>query len=421
MRQQEKKQSPLGAAGFDEVAIQKIRNDFPILATQVYGKPLVYFDNAATSLKPRQVVQALDDYYLRQTANVHRGIHFLSEAATTAFENVRTQVAEWIRAHDSSEIIFTRGTTESINLVAQSYGRHFLKAGDEILITEMEHHANIVPWQMLCEEKGLVLRVAPVTDSGEIDLPKFYDLLSPKTKIAAFTFISNTLGTINPVKELIQKAKAVGAVVLLDAAQAVGHLPVDVTDLQCDFLAFSAHKMLGPTGIGVLYGRNELLQKMPPVQGGGSMIDEVTLAKTTYNVSPHKFEAGTPHIAGVLGLGAAIDYLQNLGVANIHARDVFLTNYFSQQLKTVAGLRRIGAAQNHAAIFSFVCDGAHPHDLATLLDREGIAIRTGHHCTQPLLARLGVTATARASLSFYNTTAEIDRFFVSLAKVKGLF
>ena len=421
MRQPEPKPSVALSTGFDEVTIQKIRNDFPIFSTSVYDKPLVYFDNAATSLKPRQVVQVVEDYYLRQTANVHRGVHFLSEAATTAFENVRTRVAHWICAQDSSEIIFTRGTTESINLVAQSYGRHFLKTGDEILITEMEHHANIVPWQMLCEEKGLVLRVAPVTDAGEIDLPKFFELLSSKTKIAAFTFISNTLGTINPVKELIQKAKAVGAVVLVDAAQAVGHLPVDVADLQCDFLAFSAHKMLGPTGIGVLYGRRELLEKMPPVQGGGSMIDDVTFAKTTYNVPPYKFEAGTPHIAGVLGLGAAIDYLQNLGLAQIHARDLYLTNDFAQKLEAIPGLRRVGQAKNHAAIFSFVCDGAHPHDLATLLDREGVAIRTGHHCTQPLLTRLGVTATARASLSFYNTTAEIDRFFAALIKVKGLF
>ncbi len=398
----------------------KIRDDFPNLAITVHGKPLAYLDNAATTFKPLAVLEALDTHYRRGVSNIHRGVHWLSEQATLAYEDVRTKVKLFLNAKDDAEIIFTHGTTESINLVALSLGT-FFKAGDEILITHMEHHANIVPWQMLCERQGCVLKVASINDAGELDLDAFKNLLSDKTRIVAFTAVSNSLGTINPIKDLIKLARANGALTLVDAAQAVAHMPIDVQALDCDFLAFSGHKIFGPTGIGVLYGRKLWLEKMPPVYGGGDMIASVTFEKTTYNVAPHKFEAGTPPIAEVMGLGAALSYVSKIGLAAMAAREAELLAYGTKTLSAIPGLKIIGTATKKAAILSFVLDGIHPHDVGSLLDLEGVAIRTGHHCTQPVMKRFGIPATARASLAFYNTFAEIDQLAMAIHKVCEVF
>ncbi len=398
----------------------KIRDDFPNLAITVHGKPLAYLDNAATTFKPLAVLEALDTHYRRGVSNIHRGVHWLSEQATLAYEDVRTKVKLFLNAKDDAEIIFTHGTTESINLVALSLGT-FFKAGDEILITHMEHHANIVPWQMLCERQGCVLKVASINDAGELDLDAFKNLLSDKTRIVAFTAVSNSLGTINPIKDLIKLARANGALTLVDAAQAVAHMPIDVQALDCDFLAFSGHKIFGPTGIGVLYGRKLWLEKMPPVYGGGDMIASVTFEKTTYNVAPHKFEAGTPPIAEVMGLGAALSYVSKIGLAAMAAREAELLAYGTKTLSAIPGLKIIGTATKKAAILSFVLDGIHPHDVGSLLDLEGVAIRTGHHCTQPVMKRFGIPATARASLAFYNTFAEIDQLAMAIHKVREVF
>ena len=404
-----------------DLDVKKIRQDFPNLHVSVHGKPLVYFDNAATTFKPRVVWEAMDGYYQKYASNVHRGIHELSEKATAAYEATRGKVQKFLNARDSKEIIFTRGTTESINLVAYSYGRHFLKDGDEILISEMEHHSNIVPWQMLCEEKGCVLKVIPFSDQGELIYEEFERLLTAKTKLLSIVYISNSLGTINPVKKMIKAAHARGALVLVDAAQAVGHRRIDVQDLDCDFLAFSGHKLFGPTGVGVLYGKAELLNKMPPFHGGGDMISSVTFEKTTYAALPYKFEAGTPAVAEVIGLGAAIDYVLSVGFERIEAYEQSLLEYGTRALQKVPGLKLIGTAKEKVLVLSFILPGVHPHDIGTLVNDEGIAIRTGHHCTQPVMKHFGVPATSRASLSFYNTTAEIDRLVEALIKVREVF
>ena len=401
--------------------VEEIRKDFPILEREVHGKPLVYLDNAATTLKPRAVIDAIEKYYLHECSNVHRGVHYLSEQATAAFEGARVKIKNFINAEKESQIIFTRGATEAINMVAQSYGRKFLKAGDEIIISHMEHHSNIVPWQMLCEEKGCVLRVIPINDDGELILSEFEKLLSPKTKLVSIVYISNSLGTVNPVKEIIKMAHRFKAIVLVDGAQALSHTKVDVRDLDCEFFVFSGHKLFGPTGIGVLYGKADLLNAMPPAQGGGDMISSVTFQKTTYNVLPYKFEAGTPHVAGAIGLGAAIDYVQSIGFDHIAPHEKELLDYGTKALRKIPELRLIGTARQKTAILSFVFDDIHAHDLGTLVDEQGIAIRTGHHCTMPLMERFGVPATARASLSFYNTTAEIDALVEAIYKAREIF
>lgn len=416
-----KSDAPKPSPSLSEPEIEKIRSDFPMLQERVHGKALIYLDNAATTLKPVSVINAIDDYYRRKTSNVHRGIHFLSEQATTAYEDARTKIQKFINAATREQIIFTRGTTSAINLVAQSYGRSFLRAGDEILITHMEHHSNIVPWQMLCENTGAILKVAPINNRGELVLEEFYKLLSHKTRLVSVCWISNTLGTINPVHEIIRAAHAKNAVVVIDAAQVMAHRHVDVQELDCDFLAFSGHKMFGPTGIGVLYGKTELLNRMPPVEGGGDMIDTVTFAKTTYNVIPQKFEAGTPPVAGVIGLGAAVDYINSLDLEKIRGYERELLDYATRALANIQGLRIIGTAREKSAIISFVMGGAHPHDIGTLIDQEGVALRTGHHCTQPLMEHFGISATARASFSVYNTRGEIDEFINALRKIKNIF
>ncbi|HCI44759.1 MAG TPA: cysteine desulfurase CsdA [Candidatus Omnitrophica bacterium] len=404
-----------------DLDIQRIRQDFPNLHVSVHGKPLVYFDNAATTFKPRVVLEAMDGYYQKYTSNVHRGVHELSEKATAAYEGARGKVQKFLNARDAKEIIFTRGTTESINLVAYSYGRHSLKPGDEVLISEMEHHSNIVPWQMLREEKGCVLKVIPFNDQGELIYSEFEKLLTAKTKLLSIVYISNSLGTINPVQKMIKAAHGRGALILVDAAQAVGHRRIDVQDLDCDFLAFSGHKLFGPTGVGVLYGKAGLLNKMPPFHGGGDMISSVTFEKTTYNTLPYKFEAGTPAVAEVIGLGAAIDYVLSIGFDRIEACEQGLLEYGTRALQKVPGLRLIGTAKEKVAVLSFILPGVHAHDIGTLVNDEGIAIRTGHHCTQPVMQHFGVPASSRASLSFYNTTAEIDRLVEALLKVREVF
>lgn len=404
-----------------DLDIQKIRQEFPNLQVSVHGRPIVYLDNAATTFKPRQVTEAMDGYYRRYTSNIHRGVHELSERATAAYESAREKVQRFLNARESREIIFTRGTTEAINLVAYSYGRHFLKPGDEVLISEMEHHSNIVPWQMLCQEKGCVLKIIPFNDKGEIIYEEFEKLLTPRTKLLSIVYISNSLGTINPVKKMISKAHQTGAVVLVDAAQAVGHRPVNVQELDCDFLAFSGHKLFGPTGVGVLYGKSEILEKMPPFLGGGDMISSVTFEKTAYNVLPYKFEAGTPAVAEVIGLGAAVDYILSIGFERIEEYEKNLLDYGTRALLKVPGLRLIGTAQEKVAVLSFILPGVHAHDIGTLVNDYGVAIRTGHHCTQPVMKHFGVPATSRASLAFYNTTGEIDRLVEALLKVKEVF
>lgn len=403
------------------IDVEKLRQDFPILSVEPYGKPLVYLDNAATGQKPRQVIDRIREYYESENANVHRGVHYLSERATVAYDAVRSKVQRFINAPDSDEIVFTAGNTDAINLVANAYGGEFIGEGDEIVLTEMEHHSNIVPWQLLAERTGAVIRVVPVTDDGELVLDEYEKLLSEKTKLVSVVYVSNALGTINPVKEIVAKAHEAGAVVLLDSAQAGPHLSIDVQDIDCDFLTLAPHKMFGPTGVGALYGKMKHLEAMPPYRGGGDMIASVRFDKTTYNAVPFKFEAGTPNIAGVIGLGAAVDYLAEIGMDKIQAYEKQLLEYGTDAIPTVSGVKLIGTAREKAAVFSFVMNSAHPHDIGQLLNDDGVAVRAGHHCTQPLMERYGVPATARASLAFYNTTAEIDKLVESLHNVNRVF
>ncbi len=401
--------------------VEEVRRDFPILREKVYGKPLVYLDNAATSQKPQLVIETLQKYYGLENANIHRGIHFLSERATQTYEDARAKVRGFLNAAESREIIFVRGTTEGINLVAQSYGRKFIGEEDEIILSAMEHHSNIVPWQILCEQGGARLRIIPMNDDGELLIDEYERLLSDRTKLVAVTHLSNALGTINPIKQIIQITHRHGVPVLVDGAQAVPHLKVDVRDLDCDFYAFSGHKLYGPTGVGVLYGRASLLDAMPPYQGGGDMIRSVTFEKTLYNVLPYKFEAGTPNIAGGIGLGAAIDYLSQVGLDLVTEYERELLDYATDAVSTITGVQIIGTAKEKAGVLSFVLDGVHAHDIGTILDQEGIAIRTGHHCAMPVMQRFGVSATARASLAFYNTRAEVDALVGAIHKVKRVF
>jgi cysteine desulfurase/selenocysteine lyase len=401
--------------------VKAVRGDFPILATRLYGKPLVYLDNAATTQKPQVVIDRLTRYYAHENANVHRGVHSLSERATEAYEGARQTVCRFLNAPDPQGIVFVRGTTEAINLVAQTYGRVHVGTGDEIVLTVMEHHSNIVPWQMLCEQKGARLRVVPMTDSGELRLDQYEALLSDRTRIVAVGHVSNALGTINPIRRIVEIAHARGIRVLVDGAQAVSHLAVDVQALDCDFYTFSGHKLFGPTGIGVLYGKPELLDDMPPYQGGGDMIRSVRFEKTLYNTLPYKFEAGTPNIAGAIGLSAAIEYLGPLGFERIAEHERDLLAHGTRALMNVPGLELTGTASEKAGILSFLLEGVHPHDVGTILDREGVAIRTGHHCCQPLMDRLGVPATARASLALYNTREEIDALASALSRVREVF
>lgn len=400
----------------DILNINKIRDDFPILKREVNGKPLVYFDNGATSQKPQLVIDAINKYYTFENSNIHRGIHTLSQEATNAYEVARKKVQRFVNAQHEHEIIFTKGTTDSINLVAASFGKKHLKKGDEIIISNMEHHSNIVPWQMICEEKEAVLKVIPINDKGELLMDEFKKLLSPKTKFVSITHVSNTLGTINPVKEIIKLAKEAGALVLIDGAQAVPHTKIDVQELNCDFYAFSGHKMFGPTGVGILYGKEAILNDLPPYQGGGDMIKTVTFEKTTYNELPHKFEAGTPNIVGGIGLGVAIDYMNSIGLDKIEAYEHELLTYATEQIKQIEGVRIVGEAAKKASVLSFVVDGTHPSDIGMIIDKLGVAIRTGHHCTEPLMNRLNVPGTARASFAFYNTFEEIDIFIAALKR-----
>jgi cysteine desulfurase/selenocysteine lyase len=394
--------------------VDTIRRDFPVLERMVRGRPLAYLDNAASSQRPRAVIDAMSRYYETSHANVHRGVHTLSQEATDLFEGAREKVRRFINARSTREVVFVRGTTEAINLVAQTYGRTRLGPGDEILISWLEHHANIVPWQMLCQQTGATLKVAPISQAGEIDFDGFAALLSPRTRLVALAHVSNALGTVIPVRRFIAAARALGIPVLLDGAQAVPHMKVDVQALDCDFYAFSGHKMCGPTGIGILYGRESLLQQMPPWQGGGDMILAVSFEQTVYNGLPYKFEAGTPDIAGAIGLGAAVDYLESIGLDRIAAAEHELLLYAGERLATIPGLRFIGTAPDKAAVVSFTLDKVHPHDLGTILDHEGVAIRTGHHCAMPLMEFYGLPATARASFAFYNTRAEVDQLVDAL-------
>ena len=400
---------------------EKIRADFPLLQQSVNGHPLVYLDNGATSQKPQAVIDALVRYYTTENANVHRGVHTLSQQATDDYEAARAKIRQLLNAAHDHEIIFTRGTTESINLVAQSYGRQNIGPGDEIIISNMEHHSNIVPWQMLCQEKNATLRVVPINDSGELLMDEYEQMLSPRTKLVAITHVSNALGTIQPAAQIVALARAHGALTLLDGAQAIPHLPIDVRQLDCDFYAFSGHKLYGPTGTGALYGKTELLDAMPPVYGGGEMIKSVTFEHTTYNDLPYKFEAGTPNIAGAIGLGAAIDYLQNIGYDAIAAHEHQLLQYGAQALQSIGGLRIIGDSPHKAGILSFVIDNIHPHDIGTILDTQGIAIRTGHHCAQPVMQRFQIPATARASLAIYNTKADLDALARAIDRAIEIF
>jgi cysteine desulfurase/selenocysteine lyase len=413
--------SPDRLAVRDALDCRAVREDFPILATQVHGRPLVYLDNAATTQKPRAVIDRLIHYYTHENANVHRGVHELSARATDAYEAARRTVCRFLKAADPSEIVFVRGTTEAINLVAQTYGRTHVAAGDEVVVTVMEHHSNIVPWQMLCEEKGARLRVVPMTDAGELGVDEYEALLSDRTRIVAVGHVSNALGTINPIQRIARSAHARGIPVIVDGAQAVAHMPVDVRALDCDFYAFSGHKVFGPTGVGVLYGRAALLDAMPPYQGGGDMISSVSFDRTLYNALPYKFEAGTPNIAGAVGLAAAIEYVESLGLDRIGAHEDDVLAYGTRLLMQVPGLRLTGTAEEKTGILAFTLDGVHPHDVGTILDREGVAIRTGHHCCQPLMDRLGVPATARASLAVYNTRDEIDALADALARARKVF
>lgn len=395
--------------------VREIREQFPALRQQIYGKNLIYFDNGATSQKPQIVLDAINKFYSKENANIHRGVHYMSQRATTEYEASRVRIQKYLNARKSEEIIFTKGTTDSINLVAFSYGE-LLQAGDEILISAMEHHSNIVPWQMLCLRKGLVLKVAPINKRGELIMEEFDKLLSKKTKLVAFTHISNTLGTINPIKEIIDKSHAVGAKVLIDGAQSIQHIKVDVKALDCDFYVFSSHKVFGPTGIGVLYGKEDLLDRMPPYQGGGDMISKVTFERTTYNELPFKFEAGTPHIAGGICLGTAFEFMESLDFEAVEKHERELAKYAEDILDTFEGLHIIGEAKNKTSVVSFTVDGLHPFDIGTLLDKQGIAVRTGHHCTQPLMDFFKIPGTVRASFAFYNTKQEIDTFVEAFEK-----
>lgn len=403
------------------IDVAAIRSDFPILALRPYGKPLAYLDSANTSQKPQSVIDRTSEYYAAENANVHRAVHYLAEKATAAYDGVRPKVQRFINAADEREIVFTSGNTDAINLVARSWSDGFLKPGDEILITEMEHHSNIVPWQLACERTGAILKVAPIDDTGEIILEEFDRLVTEKTKFVSVVYVSNSLGTINPVKHLIAMAHGVGAPILLDAAQAGPHLPIDVQDLDCDFLTLAPHKMFGPTGAGVLYGKLKHLDAMPPFKGGGDMIASVTFAKTTYNDVPFKFEAGTPNIAGVVGLGAAIDYINGVGMENIRAWEEDLLAYGNEVIPAVPGLKLIGTAKQRVAVFAFTLESAHPHDISQILNDEGIAVRAGHHCTQPIMEHFGVPATTRASMALYNTREEIDRLVAALHTVNRIF
>jgi cysteine desulfurase/selenocysteine lyase len=405
-------------AAFD---VERIREQFPILAQRAGDKPLAYLDNAATTQKPHAVLDTLSRYYASENANIHRGVYALSQQATEAYEGARGKVARFLHAAEPAEIIFTRNATEGINLVAQTFGRRQVGAGDEVVISTMEHHSNIVPWQMLCEEQGARLRVVPITDTGELMLDELASLLGPRTKLLSIVHMSNSLGTVNPVRQVVELAQAQGVPVLIDGSQAAYHMPVDVQALGCDFYVVTGHKLYGPTGIGALYGRRALLDAMPPYQGGGDMIRSVTFERTTYNDVPHKFEAGTPHIAGAIGLGAAVDFITGVGFGAIAAHESQLLSYATTALSAVPGLRLIGTAPNKASILSFVLDGVHAHDIGTIVDTEGVAIRTGHHCTQPVMDRFQVPATARASLAMYNTTTEIDQLVSALNKVREVF
>ena len=398
--------------------IAAIRAQFPILQTSARGKKLVYLDNAATTQKPQVVIDSLVDYYSRTNANIHRGVHYLSEIATVEYEGAREKVQRFLNAQESREIVFVRGTTEAINLVASTYGRKNVCSGDEIIVSELEHHSNIVPWQMLCEEKNATLRVIPVSDCGELRLDEYEKLLSEKTKIVAVNYVSNALGTINPVREIMQKAHAVGARVLIDGAQSSSHLPVDVQELDCDFYTLSGHKIYGPTGIGVLFGKAELLEAMPPYQGGGDMISRVSGERTEWNALPSKFEAGTPNIEGAIGLGVAIDWVSTLGLENIAAHEDELLKAATEKVREIEGLKIFGEAREKASVLSFILSGAHPTDVGMILDSQGVAIRTGHHCAQPLMDRFGVSATARASFAVYNTLEEVDVFVNALKKAR---
>ncbi|HXZ81807.1 MAG TPA: cysteine desulfurase [Terriglobales bacterium] len=402
-------------AGFD---VYRLRTEFPILGRPIQGKPLVYLDNAATTQKPQVVIDALVRYYTEENANIHRGVHTLSEVATESYERARGIVQRFLNAADPSEIVFVRGATEGINLVAQTWGRTNIGPGDEIVISAMEHHSNIVPWQMLCEQKGARLRVAPINDAGELLLDEFEKLLGPKTKLVAMVHISNALGTVNPVRKIVEMAHRWNARVLLDGAQAAPHTVVDMQDLDCDFYVFSGHKVYGPTGVGVLYGKLALLEAMPPYQGGGDMISSVTFEKTTYNRVPHKFEAGTPHVSGAIGLGAALEFVNGIGLEPISRHEQEVLAYGTERLLEIPGVRLIGTAKEKAGVLSFVLESIHPHDVGTVLNQQGIAIRTGHHCAQPLMQRFGVPATARASLALYNTVEDIDALAAGLHKVK---
>ena len=401
--------------------VERLREDFPILAEPVRGKPLVYLDNAATSQKPRAVIDAVSRYYGVENANIHRGVHYLSERATVAYDGVRARVARFLNAASPSEIVFTRGTTEGINLVAQSWGRSTLKAGDEILITGMEHHSNIVPWQLVAAQTGATVRAVPITDTGELDLKAFDGLLTDRTRLLAVVHLSNALGTINPVRWMVSHARERGIVTLVDGAQSAPHLPVDVQSLDCDFFVFSGHKVFGPTGIGVLYGRASLLEAMPPWQGGGDMIETVTLEQSTFAPPPARFEAGTPPIAQVIGLGAALVYVEAVGRGPIGAWEEELLAYATEQIGDLVGVHIIGTAREKASVLSFVVEGVHPHDVGAVLDDEGVAIRTGHHCAQPVMHRFGVPATARASFAFYNTRAEVDALVRGIRRVQSVF
>lgn len=419
---QARESGPRGLQALDAgLDVEKVRRDFPILAKEIRGKKLVYLDNAATSQKPRVVIEAVAHYYEQGNANIHRGVHFLSEHATAEHERARRTVHSFINAADAREIIFVRGATEAINLVAQTYGRAHVRAGDEVLITAMEHHSNIVPWQILCEEKEAKLRVAPINDDGELLLDEFEKLLGPRTKIVAITHVSNALGTVNPVGRMVELAHGKNIPVIVDGAQAVPHLKVDVQALDCDFYAFSGHKVYAPTGIGVLYGKAALLEEMPPYQGGGDMISSVTFEKTIYNKLPFKFEAGTPNVAGAIALGTAVEYLNSLGMDNIAAHEHELLTYAVGKVSAIPGVRLIGTAKERAGVLSFVMEGIHPHDVGTILDQEGVAVRAGHHCAQPVMQRFRIPATARASFAMYNTKQEINALAEGIRKVQEVF
>jgi len=399
------------------IDVKTIREAFPILHQQVNGKPLIYFDNAATNQKPISVIQSINDYYSRDNANIHRGNHSLADRSTANFEETRSAIQQFIKAKEADEIIFTSGTTESINLVASTYGRATINKGDEIIISGMEHHSNIVPWQLLCEEKGAILKVIPVTEIGEIDFDQFRELLSTKTKIVSIVYASNSLGSINPIKAIIEEAHQFGAVVLIDGAQASAHLEIDVVSLDCDFFALSAHKMYGPTGVGILYGKRDLLEAMPPYKGGGEMIKEVSFIKTTYNDIPYKFEAGTPNIADVIAFKKAIEFINDIGKEAIAHHENELLVYATEKIKQIDRVKIIGEAKEKVSVLSFVIDGIHHFDIGQMMDAKGIAVRTGHHCTQPLMHQFGIEGTVRASFSIYNTKAEIDEMIVSLEKI----